>query len=398
MVEVYLGDRDHHVGWLRVGGGVTEFQYESAWLRDGAELEPGLPLQAGPFVSATLPLSFQDAAPDDWGRRMIARAARVSASDPAAHRAPGELEILLASGDDTRQGALRFSTTMTDEFEAPAAVAPEVLHVGRLLADADAAASDDWQAIKRLLEAGSGSLGGARPKAAVRDGDDLWLAKFPRSTDSNDVPLWEMVGLDVAARAGVATPERRLLDVGGRNVLLVRRFDRDAADRVPYISARTMVGARDLGRRSDYLELATELRARSSYPLDDLEELWLQAAVSVLLNDNDNHLRNIGFVARDGGWSTSPVFDLDPNHETGVEFQTPVMGASYRDGMVDGLMRLAEACGFSSTWSRRRLDETYQAFEQWPRDATRYGATEHDVDRFSQTLPLIESAIVRALR
>lgn len=398
MVEVYLGDRDHHVGWLTVGGGVTEFQYESAWLRDGTELEPGLPLQAGPFVSTALPLSFQDAAPDDWGRRMIARAARVSAADVAAHRAPGALEILLAAGDDTRQGALRFSTTMTDEFEAPAAVAPEVLHVGRLLADADAAASDDWEAIKRLLAAGSGSLGGARPKAAVRDGGDLWLAKFPRSTDPNDVPLWEMVGLDVAARAGVSTPERRLLDVGGRNVLLVRRFDRDGTDRIPYISARTLVGARDLGRRSDYLELASELRARSAHPLDDLEQLWLQAAVSVLLNDNDNHLRNIGFLARDGGWSTSPVFDLDPNHETGVEFQTPVMGASYRVGMVDGLMRLAEACGFSPAWARRRLDRTYQAFEQWPRDAALHGATEHDVDRFGQTLPLIESAVVRALR
>ena len=44
---------------------------------------------------------------------------------------------------------------------------------------------DDLEAIEVLL--GAGTLGGARPKASVRDGRRLLVAKFPKPTDEWDV-------------------------------------------------------------------------------------------------------------------------------------------------------------------------------------------------------------------
>jgi len=59
---------------------------------------------------------------------------------------------------------------------------------GRPLPTADAEA---WLAT--LVIPGS-SLGGARPKATVRDVDgSLWIAKFPSHNDRHDVGAWEYV-------------------------------------------------------------------------------------------------------------------------------------------------------------------------------------------------------------
>ena len=79
---------------------------------------------------------------------------------------------------------------------------------------------------KLLLDAGTGSLGGARPKASVRDGDRLLIAKFPHPDDQWDVMAWEKTTLDLAAAAGIRVPEATLTKVDGRSVLLLDRFDR----------------------------------------------------------------------------------------------------------------------------------------------------------------------------
>ena len=57
--------------------------------------------------------------------------------------------------------------------------------------------------MKDLLDAGSGSLGGARPRASVRDGDRLFIAKFPHPGDDWDVIGWEKTAVDLAERSGI---------------------------------------------------------------------------------------------------------------------------------------------------------------------------------------------------
>jgi serine/threonine-protein kinase HipA len=126
----------------------------------------------------------------------------------------------------------------------------------------------------RLLLAPGSSLGGARPKATVRDRDgQLAIAKFPHKNDETDVELWEALALTLAGQAGIPVPGGRLEKISGKTVLLLRRFDRDGARRISFLSAMSMLGAHDNETRS-YLEMADALRQYGSQPEADMHQLW----------------------------------------------------------------------------------------------------------------------------
>lgn len=63
----------------------------------------------------------------------------------------------------------------------------------------------------------------------------------------------------LAQKAGIAVPSVRLETVARKPVLLLRRFDRDATRRIPFLSAMSMLGARDNEPRS-YMEMVDALR------------------------------------------------------------------------------------------------------------------------------------------
>ena len=137
-----------------------------------------------------------------------------------------------------------------------------LIKLPRLMAAADKAeATGDLEAVKELLNAGTGSLGGARPKASVRYGYRLFIAKFTGPQDGWYVIGWEKTALDLAVKAGITVPDRRLVPVGARPVLLLERFDSTpAGGRIPYVSAMTLLGARDGGNTAfDYMDLADVL-------------------------------------------------------------------------------------------------------------------------------------------
>ena len=43
MAEVFFRDRDRHVGLLTHLPSNTEFRYESDWIANGFDIEPGMP-------------------------------------------------------------------------------------------------------------------------------------------------------------------------------------------------------------------------------------------------------------------------------------------------------------------------------------------------------------------
>src|SRR5205823_13472487 len=80
--------------------------------------------------------------------------------------------------------------------------------------------------LEEIFAEGS-ALGGARPKATVRDEERvLWLAKFPSRKDALLVPVLEAATLRLAAASGLTVPPVRLVHFGFRTVMLIRRFDR----------------------------------------------------------------------------------------------------------------------------------------------------------------------------
>lgn len=386
---------------------VARFTYDAEFLRRGWPIDPALRLDAAAHDLPGLPLAVEDAAPDSWGQMILQRAERHAATaESRGARTLTPERFLLAASDATRQGALRFRTEQDGPFLGEEGHVPTTLELATLLAAADEAAAlpgaGAWSAFKALLDAGSSALGGARPKAALVDDDNhLWLAKFPQLGEGTNVPVWEMTALDAAERAGLHVPPRRLVTVAGRQVLLVRRFDRaDDGSRRHYMSTRTLLGARDLGTTADYggrRGIATRLARESVDPKADLRLLWKQAALNILINNTDNHLRNHGLLRDDRGWRLAPVFDLDPNPDTGTQFNTLVGGAAYRATALRGLLDIAADCGLDDHQARIALGEVHEALDGWAEVASGYGVTAKEIALLEEAFTGLDAEVGRLL-
>jgi len=310
----------------RRGDAVGGFVYGRSYRErpDAVELDPvELRLTPGPFQTARMGGFFgalRDALPDFWGRQVIERKAGLDAVS--------DFDLLLFGPDD-RAGALGFGRNV--EPPAPQRRFNRSLDLGWLQQTADTILNNAAPAtaaegspsgvgqVEQLLLAGGTSLGGARPKATVEDNGSLWLAKFPRPDDRWNQPRVEAATLQLARRCGIQVPECRLERVGERDVLLVRRFDRDwAADgyqRHRMVSALTLLQSDESPtdrRRWSYLLLADELRRASSQPAEDLRELFTRLCFNAAVSNTDDHPRNHALLARGNHWRLSPAYDLTP--------------------------------------------------------------------------------------
>lgn len=370
----------------------TTFQYDTTYLENPTayELDPALRMVSGTQQTRGLPGAFADAAPDRWGRNLIKKRERARAR--VENRRPREFDdadFLTEVSDQTRQGALRFRATTGDrpEFLSAGHEVPRLIRLPELLRAADAAANtteaDDFEAVKALLAAGTGSLGGARPKSAVLDDTGRqMIAKFPHQHDEWDVMAWEATALDLAEAAGVRVSRRRLIRVEGRHVLLLDRFDRDPA-RIGYMSAMTVLELHD-GDQSDYSDIADRLAEVSAQASADARELFRRVAVSVGLNNTDDHLRNHGFLHGRGGWSLSPAFDVNPNPNAEMR-QTAIAGADLPADQAEGLKELARLCRLSQDEARTILSEVAEAIADWRDAARRNDITTAEFGRFEDS-------------
>ena len=191
---------------------------------------------------------------------------------------------------------------------------PPLIRLPALLDAADAVLSNTETAedLRLLLNEGS-PLGGARPKSAVVDNDGrLAIAKFPKNDDDRSIPHGEVLAMTLAAAAGIDVAQATLLNVAGRPVSLITRFDRDEDRRIPFISAMTLLGLSD-GDEATYTDIAEVIRMYSSAPTEDLHELWRRVVFNVMVGNLDDHLRNHGFLYdHDNKWRLSPAYDLNP--------------------------------------------------------------------------------------
>src|SRR5256884_1618278 len=191
---------------------------------------------------------------------------------------------------------------------------PPMVKLPRLLVAAEHFEGDaETEEDIRLLLAPGSSLGGARPKASVRSKNgDLLIAKFPHKTDETNVVLWEALALRLARKAGIKVPSWTVEKVSRKSVLVLERFDRLNKRRIPFLSAMSMLGAKDNETHS-YLEVVDAIRQHGAGIEADLEELWRRIVFYILISNTDDHLRNLGFLcAGSEGWRLAPAYDLNP--------------------------------------------------------------------------------------
>jgi len=347
----------------------VSFEYAREWLnRAGAfAIDPtSLPLQTGPFHSQLLFGAIQDCGPDRWGRVLIERAVRKQLLERKPYR---DIDYALALNDETRIGSLRFRVDSKGAFLAARDTKiPPLINLAALLNAADAVHSDTETAqdLRHLLGQGS-PLGGARPKSTVilPDGK-LGIAKFPKPDDTRDIAAGEILALTLAREAGINVAEHQLVAVNGRNVALITRFDRNAQQRIPFLSANTLLGLTSENSGA-YTLIADGIRQFGYDTPADLEEMWRRLVFSLLASNFDDHLRNHGFLMREPGrWALSPAYDLNPVPEIDRSLTPKTAITEYQnEPSMDAALKAASRFGLKLDKAKAILREVFTAVSGW---------------------------------
>ena len=379
VADVALGESLTPVGQLRfthVGPRqFSTFAYTPSWIENprGFAIQPDLTLEAGPFHASGQPGNmrealvgvFADAAPDSWGRRLLERAYGGGLN---------EFEYLTLSDDASRQGALRFLDHKGEVIHGKAADAvprlvdlETITTIARAYEQGKEISPEEMQAL-----AGAGGSGGARPKANVRDGDALWMAKFTSVHDQQPIERVEVATLRLAAACGIRTPATRLeLADTPFPVALIQRFDRRGGARIPYISARTAL--RKTGTElGSYTEIVDFMRSYSSDPVADFRELYRRLIFTILVSNKDDHLKNHGFLYVGAGqWRLSPVFDVNPAPDRNPHLETAILEGGAHDRSINLALEACEFFEIPETEAREMILTTAQRISDGWREALR---------------------------
>jgi serine/threonine-protein kinase HipA len=315
-----------------------------------------------------------DAAPDTWGRRAILhrRLGRAAQDTPDLTL----LTYLLESGSD-RIGAL--------DFQASASEYVPRTRDGATLAQLVEAAEHVEQRtpLPPVLDAAllhGTSVGGARPKALLRDGTRRMIAKFASGTDTHPVVQGEFVAMELARRAGLDVATVELTRAFGKDVLLIDRFDRRTdGGRRAIVSALTVLGLDEVaGRYASYAELAHVVRSRFTAPAETLRELFARIAFNVLTGNTDDHARNHAAFWDGSVLTLTPAYDICPQLRAGGEArQIMAIGDDgYRMSQVAGCVARSSTYLLSEQEARAIVDRQIETIEtQWDEVCDRAGLT-----------------------
>ena len=391
------------LGYDMIRGNATyQWEYDPQWLEAhrGITLSGDL-LNAGgaQYAQGRLFGFLQDAMPDRWGKRLIEKRERLLASQesrPAKHLT--DIDYLTQIDDTTRMGALQLrederllGTTYADTPVPPLTYLREFVDMAQEYERQDAQGGtvrEEW--LLNLYKQGS-SLGGARPKANVRDTDgSLWIAKIPSVNDDYDVALWEYFAHQMAAKCGINVPEMRLLSLEGQryHTLLSKRFDREGESRIHYASAMTLTGLQDgadANTENGYLDIVDVIIGNAGFvnPQAALEQLYRRVVFSIIIGNHDDHFRNHGFLLTEKGWVWSPAFDINPS-----DFQTQslLISSDSNESSLEVLLRAAGDYMFSTETAREIIHDMCTAMQSWRQVARQCGISSPEMERFADRI------------
>jgi serine/threonine-protein kinase HipA len=371
------------------------FTYGSKYLQrpNVIALDPfHLPLTTKPLKFTKLsgvPGALRDASPDAWGRRVIQAKLERSEGDLT------EMDYLL-NGPDDGAGNLSFGRdhtpppprrpfNRTHQLEALVLAAETLEQDGRLAHE-----------VLEQLDPGT-SMGGARPKATVEDQSKLWLAKFPEKADKHNMQRIEYATLELARTAGLRMCGTRLEKLGGRDVLMLERFDRtwhpetSSYARHGLISGLTLLDAEDgyTGKeRWSYLLLADELRRWSSKNGEDRKELFRRMVFNAMVTNNDDHPRNHALLCTAGGWRLSPAYDIVPVPLISQERRDLALtaGAHGRAASQYNLLSRCDAFGLSLAEATAILDSMRTVVSGWRECFIKMGVESRSIEHIAPAM------------
>ena len=373
-----------------------------------------LPLRGLPVFGG-----IRDAAPDAWGRRVIEAKLKVPANSLP------ESQYLLHAGSE-RVGALDVRQTIHDGPTQGTSCINDLEY----LMDA-AQRIEEGEPIPASLEAifvDGTALGGARPKASVRDElGVLWLAKFASRKDGFDIPSIECAALRMAAEAGLTVPPVLVRTLGARKAMFIRRFDRywalpdvalahevdlmstqpepgKAEHRLGFVSGLTMVGCDETESRTKaYSDLAQAVRSycHPGVIRADNAELFKRMVYNIFVSNDDDHLRNHGFVwdPRIQGWRLSPLYDVLPRPSLATErYLHLVIGPQGRLATLDNALDSHEMFTLSRASACEMISDVWRVVREWRVYFERFGVDATEIERIAPAIRHIDDVSTPALR
>jgi serine/threonine-protein kinase HipA len=376
---------------LRDGTFVGRFRYGDRYLKrkEAVEFDPfQLPLGNNVYEFTKLkgvPGAVRDAGPDAWGRCVI---------EHKLQRGPADLEEIdyLLHGPQDCAGYLSFGAKV--EPQASKRRYNRTHQLAELVAAAEAIEEGKRvpEHILEQLEPGT-SMGGARPKATIEDGNRLWVGKFPEKEDRWNLQRVEHATLELARRCGITVCNSRLESVGGRDVLMVERFDREYAEggylRFGLVSGFTMLDADEyyLDReRWSYPLLADQLRRWSEKPNDDRIELFRRIVFNAAVTNNDDHPRNHAVRRTARGWQLTPAYDLVPAPVVSLERRDLAMtiGTYGRTASIYNLLSQCERFGLTAEGAKKEIDAVVATVRTWRDHFHASGVSPKDIEYIAQ--------------
>lgn len=374
---------------LHEGTDIITFAYGKAYLaREDARplYRPELPLQRGrqePLGSLKVAGVIRDGGPDAWGQCVMLR--RLLGKRNVRDEDPGSVSLLnylLGSGSN-RPGALDFQASAETYDARTHSATLEQLQQGARDVESSAPMSEE---LLGALEAGS-AVGGARPKATLSQEDRHLIAKFSSPSDNYPVAKAEAVAMALARRVGLSVATTELVQVAGRDVLLVERFDRGpGGTRRAFVSALTIARESEMNARyATYTGLADALRVGSATRGNTLKELFGRIVFNILISNTDDHARNhAAFVDGEGGLELTPAYDICPQNRTGQEAaQAMAFGPDgERLSQVTECLRVARFYDLSERDARNIIDGQLDVIRtQWNEAAEEATLTRAERDR-----------------
>ena len=397
-VHVEFGGKTCLVGHLRYIAKANRqsslFEYTDSWLSyheafalDPANLQLVTRQHYWTSEKTALPGAIRDCAPDRWGRQLVRRAFQKMGDN----RSLSELDYLLAISDYTRVGALRFMREGESDYchNIGQRAVPPLISLPALLNAAMAvqANTDSAEDLRLLLNEGS-PLGGARPKSAVINSEgSLAIAKFPNPDDDYSIPHGEILALMLAEKAGINVAKGTLQMVGNLPVAVIQRFDRVHKERIPFLSAMSLLGLQD-GDSATYTDIAECIRMYSISPINDLHELWRRIVFGVMICNLDDHLRNHGFLyAGNNQWRLSPAYDLNPmpRYRKARELTTWISEEG-PDANLELAYRATPYFALNPGDAKSIVAEVALAVKSWRELALRLGMSKADMDIYETAI------------
>lgn len=418
QIKVYIHDAKRLVGTLFFNASGNRqssgLEYSPDWIEssESFEIDPALPLGHGRFFhsnkegSSVFHGAIADSEPDGWAKQVILR-------DHAKRRKEGEsindtpltsLDFLLAVDDFSRIGALRFQDengVFQRGEKKGKRTAPPLIELNSLLQATRAVETDTETAADLEYLRGRGtSLGGLRPKCTVIDQDgSLSIGKFPSIRDSYSVTKGEVLALHVAAAAGIQAAQARIVESDGTPVALIKRFDRGSlGERIPYVSAATLLGIEDSHQIHAYTEIVDALKRYSSDFQADTEELWRRIALTILINNVDDHMRNHGFLhVKKNQWRLSPAFDINPFPDKRRVLKTWIAESTGDAASIQSLMEVTPYFGIDSKKACQLLATVVAAVARWRQIGRKIGMTAKELDAFEKAFEHEERLVAQRI-